>query len=99
MCRRALGSSEVQHDRNDLTYTNDQEWTVVIEDEDPATMATRADSEMRLERPGWSVAAVGKLDLTADTDQFHVVVELTASMDGAEVFHRVWEESMPREWA
>jgi putative CocE/NonD family hydrolase len=97
--RRIVGSTEVQPDRHDLTYSADQEWTVSVADVDPAGMAARAVSAMRLERPGWSVGANGSLDLTTDGEHFHLTIELTATLDDTDVFQRTWRESITRRWA
>ena len=99
MCRRTVGGTEVQPTRGDLTYDSDQTWTVEVPDADPAGTTATSVSEMRLERPDWSVAAWGRLAINGDAEAFHVEVELRASHDGTEVFKRTWQESIPRKWA
>ncbi len=97
--RRTVGHSERQPTRGDLLYGNDQEWTVTVDDHDPATTRVRSAAEMKLERPGWSVVTQGSLELTADADDFHLFIELAAFLDGTEVFRRRWSDDAPRRWA
>lgn len=97
--RRRIGHTEHQPTRADLTLSADQHWVISVADDDPATTRGEAVSEMRMERPGWAVAATGRLDLSADADAFHLAVELRATHDGAEVFNRTWGETIPRRWA
>lgn len=97
--RRAVSHSERQPTRGDLVYGNDQEWTVAVDDDDPASTRVRSVAEMTLERPGWSVATQGSLAMTADAHSFHLTIELAAFLDGTEVFRRQWTDEVPREWA
>lgn len=97
--RRAVGHAEHQPTRSDLTYSNDQEMTVGVDHDDPASTVARSVSEMRLHRPGWEVGAVGSLEIRSDAEAFHVAIDLVATHDGVEVFSRSWNESVPRRWA
>lgn len=96
--RRMTGHSERQPTRRDLVYASDQEWTIRVEDEDPASIRARSVAEMRLERPGWSVTTRGSLEISGDADTFRLSIELAASLDGTEVFHRRWAEEIARRW-
>jgi hypothetical protein len=52
-----------------------------------------------MERPGWKVATRGRLELTADPEAFHLVIDLTALHDDKVVFTRTWEDRIDRIWA
>jgi hypothetical protein len=86
-------------ERDGLTYTSDETWTISVEDDDPATTRVRADGEVTMERPGWKVTTRGSLDLSADADVFELVIGLTALHDDEVVFTRTWEDRIPRVWA
>jgi putative CocE/NonD family hydrolase len=92
-------STEHQPERDDLTYTSDETWTIGVEDDEPSTTRVRADGEVVMERSGWKVATRGGLELTADADAFHLVIELTALHDDELVFNRTWKDRIPRVWA
>jgi predicted acyl esterase len=96
---KVMGHSEFQPNRDDLTYDTDQTWSVSVEDDDPASTVAKAHSRLGLSRPGWSVVVDGSLEMTADDDQFHLAIELSAAHDGNEVWRRTWEEAIPRVWA
>ncbi len=96
---RRRRSTEHHPDRAELDYRSDETWAISVDDDDPATTTVRSDGEVTLERPGWSVTTRGGLDLTGDAESFHLTIRLTAEHDGAEVFSRVWEETIPRQWA
>jgi hypothetical protein len=97
--RRHRFSFEHQPARADLTYSSEETWSITVDDEDPATTAVRSDGEVRMERPGWSVATRGHLALSADADNFHLSIGLTALHNDEIVFSRTWEDRVPREWA
>ncbi len=92
-------STEHQPERAGLTYTSDETWTVSVEDDDPASTAARAEGEVTMERPGWSVSTRASLELTADAGEFRLSIALTALHDGDVVFERRWADRIPREWA
>jgi len=97
--RRDIASTEEQPERGELTYDSKQQWEVAVADDDPATTRVWSQSEIHLERPGWSVGTIGSLEMTADEKCFHLVVELKALHDGAQIWERRWDEEIPREWA
>jgi hypothetical protein len=92
-------STEHQPERDDLTYTSDEAWTIGVADYDPSSTRVRADGEVVMERPGWKVATRGRLELTADPEAFHLVIDLTALHDDKVVFTRTWEDRIDRIWA
>ena len=96
---RSLEHAERQPTRENLEYSAHQEWTVEVADDDPATTAVSSSCTMRLRRGDWEVTTVGRLGMTADAAQFHVRIELVASLGEQEVFSRTWTESVPRRWA
>jgi hypothetical protein len=51
------------------------------------------------DRPGWSVGTVASLELTTDGDVFDLAIELAAIHDKAQIWHRRWQEQIPRVWA
>ncbi len=97
--RRDRFSFERMPARGDLSCSSDETWTIIVEDEDPASTRVRSDGEVRMERPGWSVVTRMHLDLSADAEDFHLSIGLTALHDGAIVFSKTWEDRIPREWA
>jgi hypothetical protein len=97
--RREIAGTEEQPERSNLTYDSRQQWEVAVADEDPATTRVWSQNEIRLERPGWKVGTIGSLEMTADAETFHLIVELKALHDGAQIWERRWDEEIPREWA
>jgi hypothetical protein len=97
--RRQVGGTEVQPDRDHLTYTSRQEWTVEVEDHDPASTRVWSVNEIHLDRPGWSVATKGTLVMSGDSGMMRLHIELEAFNDGEQIFQRTWDEAVPREWA
>jgi hypothetical protein len=97
--RRHRFSFEDQPARANLTYSSEETWSITVDDEDPATTAVRSDGEVRMERPGWSVATRGHLALSADAESFYLSIGLTALHNDEIVFSRTWEDRVPREWA
>jgi hypothetical protein len=79
-----------------LDYDTDQNWTVRVLDQEPLVEA-RTEARTALSREGWSVETIGSIQIVAGT-AFEVRVELSAKHDENEIFHRVWEESIPRQW-
>jgi hypothetical protein len=96
--RRARGDTQLLPERGDLVYETDQTWTVTVTDDDPGSTRAETESRASLSRPGWEVASVGRIVIEG-RDAFEVSVELRAFHNGAEVFHRRWEEAIPRVWA
>lgn len=96
--QRRVVHAERQPERADLVYRNRQEWTVAVDDDDPGSTRVWSVSEVSLQRPGWEAATRGSVEMTADAAVFRLRIELAASHDGTEVFRRVWDESVPREW-
>jgi hypothetical protein len=92
-------SREFQPQRADLTYTSEENWSVSVDDDDPASTRVRSNAESTMERPGWKVTTRGSLELSGDADTFHLMIELTALHDDRVVFTRAWDDSVPREWA
>jgi uncharacterized protein len=90
---------EFQPQRAGLTYASDENWTVSVEDDDPASTRVRAEAESVMERPGWKVSTRGSLELSGDSDLFQLVIHLAASHDDRIVFSRTWTDKVPREWA
>ena len=93
---RRRGGTASMPERAGLTYQTDQHWTVTVLDEEPVIEA-RTEARVALARDEWSVETIGSIEITGG-DAFEIRVELAASHDGNEVFHRVWEESIPRRW-
>ncbi|MGH8928090.1 MAG: CocE/NonD family hydrolase C-terminal non-catalytic domain-containing protein, partial [Acidimicrobiia bacterium] len=101
--RRATGA-EHQPERGGLTYSSARAWSVSVEDDQPNSTRIRSDGSTTLERSGpersgWSVRTDASLELTTDGQSFLVAIELEAFNDGAAVWRRRWEKSVPREWA
>jgi hypothetical protein len=92
-------AKELQPQRAGLTYVSDENWTVSVDDDDPASTRARAEAESIMERPGWKVSTRGSLELSGDSDSFHLVIHLTALHDDRVVFSRTWTDTVPREWA
>ena len=97
--RREIAGTEEQPERSNLTYDSRQRWEVVVADDDPATTRVWSQNEIHLERPGWKVGTIGSLEMTADHETFHLIVELKALHDGIAIWQHRWDERIPREWA
>jgi hypothetical protein len=96
---RRIGGTEVQPDRDDLVYRSSQEWTVEVEDDDPATTRVWSVNEIHFDRPGWSVATKGTLEMSGTSEAMRLHIDLEAFHDGEMIWQRSWEEAVPREWA
>lgn len=96
--RRRVTSRQFQPDRDDLTYSSDQSWEVVVRDGDPASTTARSKSELTLSRPGWEVKTAGSLEIRS-AGAFQVAIELTAMHNGIRIWQKSWREEIPREWA
>jgi hypothetical protein len=94
--RRWRGGTASMPERVALDYDTDQNWTVTVLDQEPLVEA-RTEARTALSREGWSVETIGSIQIVAGT-AFEVRVELSAKHDENEIFHRVWEESIPRQW-
>jgi hypothetical protein len=92
-------SAEHQPERSGLSYTSDETWMIGVDDDDPSTTRVRAEGEVTMERPGWKVTTQGSLELSADAEEFHLVIDLTALHDDQVVFNRTWTDTVPRVWA
>jgi hypothetical protein len=97
--RREVASTEEQPERAELTYDSKQQWEVGVADDDPATTRVWSQNEIHLERPGWKVGTIGTLEMSGDDMSFHLIVELKALHNGAQIWERRWDEEVPREWA
>lgn len=92
--RMIRGETEIQPS---MTYRTDQWWTVSVEDDDPGTTRARTVSMASLERPAWSVATEGSIQIEAG-ESFEVTIGLAARYNGMEIFRRTWSQVIPREW-
>ena len=86
--RREISSTEEQPDRDRLTYRSRQEWTVSVEDDDPASTRVWSVNEIHLDRPGWSVATIGTLEMAGDADALRLHIELEAFHEGKAIWQR-----------
>jgi len=97
--RREIAGTEEQPERAELTYRSNQQWEIVVGDDDPSSTRVWSRNEVNLERPGWRVGTIGSLEMTADEQAFRLIVELKALHDGVQIWERRWDEVIPREWA
>ncbi|HEY6635371.1 MAG TPA: CocE/NonD family hydrolase, partial [Acidimicrobiia bacterium] len=92
--RRSRGSTDRLPERNDLTYSSDQWWTVTVDDDEPV-VHTVTEASVSFDRPGWSVSTHGTISINAGP-AFETTVGLVAIHNGEEVFRREWTESIDR---
>ncbi|MGW1076352.1 CocE/NonD family hydrolase, partial [Streptomyces sp. NPDC002537] len=81
-----------------LQYTEDALETYTIHEHDPLSAHTRSDWTIRLHRPdlGWDVTIRTRSEITADTDNFLTANEVTCQEGDKTVFHRTWNQRIPR---
>jgi len=68
-----------------------------IGEADPLSARAEVVSRATLRREGWSAGLRGRVALRATREAFIVTARLAASEGGAEIFSRVWEETIPRD--
>ncbi|MGA8041060.1 MAG: CocE/NonD family hydrolase [Acidimicrobiia bacterium] len=93
---RSLVDTELLPERGNLTVDSAQTWAVSVGDVDPATTRAWSEATAGLSRPGWLAAATGRLELTADADDFYLSIELTATLNGVEIFAKQWDDTVQR---
>jgi putative CocE/NonD family hydrolase len=70
--------------------------TYSIRSDDPASARCGSLWHVGLTRPGWDVAIVAGASMLAEGDDFVTRHELTATLNGEQVFHRAWDRRIPR---
>ncbi|MGA7098252.1 MAG: CocE/NonD family hydrolase C-terminal non-catalytic domain-containing protein, partial [Acidimicrobiia bacterium] len=93
---RSLVDTELLPERGNLTVDSAQTWAVSVGDVDPATTRAWSEATAGLSRPGWLAAATGRLELTADADDFYLSIELTATLNGVEIYAKQRDDTVQR---
>lgn len=97
--QRLSVTSELQPERDGLFYDNRQCIEISVTEHDPSTVHASAQVDAALRRPGWDVATAGRVEVTGDATFFRLRVNLTARLNGEDVWSRTWHDMIPREWA
>ncbi|WP_370414331.1 CocE/NonD family hydrolase [Streptomyces fradiae] len=81
-----------------LEYTEEATETYTIAESGPLTARTRADRTIRLHRPelAWDVRIETRSEVSCDADAFVTSDEVICKEGDEVVFHRTWEERIPR---
>ncbi|MEV6326317.1 CocE/NonD family hydrolase [Streptomyces sp. NPDC051909] len=81
-----------------LEYTEEATETYTIADSGPLTARTRSDWTIRLHRPelAWDVRIETRSEISCDADAFLTSDEVICKEGDEVVFHRTWEERIPR---
>ncbi|RVU16543.1 CocE/NonD family hydrolase [Streptomyces antnestii] len=81
-----------------LEFTEDAVETYVIQEADPLSARTRSDWTIRLHRPelAWDVTVTTRSEITCDATDFITSNEVVCRDGGEVVFHRTWEQRIPR---
>ena len=80
----------------DITVSGFTQDRFEISDHDVTTARAEYDFRMGYTREGWDVATEGHMVMTCDTNTFYLRGELRAFEDGREIYHRDWDERIPR---
>ncbi|MEU6662327.1 CocE/NonD family hydrolase [Streptomyces sp. NPDC046821] len=81
-----------------LEFTEDAVETYVIQEADALSARTRSDWTIRLHRPelGWDVSIRTRSEITCDARDFITSNEVVCREGSEVVFHRTWEQRIPR---
>ncbi|MFI8961520.1 CocE/NonD family hydrolase [Streptomyces sp. NPDC053493] len=81
-----------------LEVTEDALETCTVAESGPLTARTRSDWSIRLHRPdlAWDVRVETRSEISCDADAFHTSDEVVCTEGEEVVFHRTWEERIPR---
>ncbi|MFD3474898.1 CocE/NonD family hydrolase [Streptomyces sp. NPDC058695] len=81
-----------------LEFTEDAVETYVIQEADPLSARTRSDWSIRLHRPelAWDVTIKTRSEIACDATDFITSNEVVCRDGGEVVFHRTWEQRIPR---
>jgi predicted acyl esterase len=84
-----------------LEYTEEALESYTIRDGDPLSARTRSDWRIRLHRPeeGWDVSVTTRSEISCTAEAFTAASELVCREGGdagGVLFHRTWEERIPR---
>jgi putative CocE/NonD family hydrolase len=67
-----------------------------IRSDDPTSARCASSWRVRLQRPGWDVAIAVDASMHIDGEDFVTNHELSASLDGVQAHHAVWQRRIPR---
>lgn len=67
-----------------------------ISDHDVTTARAEYDFRMGYTREGWDVATTGRMVMTCDASAFYLRGEVRAFENDQEIYHRAWDERIPR---
>lgn len=80
----------------DVTVSGFSQDRFEISDGDVTTARAAYTFEMGYAREGWDVSTQGQMVMTCDSQTFHLRGEVRAYEDGQEIYHREWDEDIPR---
>lgn len=80
----------------DLGHTVERRFT--IGETDPLSARAEIEEKLMMRRADWVVRVEAMTRLSADADSFRVEARLRATEGGEEVFNRVWDERIPRDF-
>lgn len=92
--REDFGSSMIKS--ADVTVTGFKQDYFEITDDDVLSAVAAYQFNMGYAREGWDVSTRGQMTITCDRNSFFLRGDLRAFDDGAEVFQRSWDETIPR---
>jgi len=81
-----------------LEFTEDARETYTIDEKDPLSARTRSDRSIRLHRPelAWDTTVRTRSEISCDGTDFFTSNEVMCTDGGEVVFHRTWEQRIPR---
>jgi uncharacterized protein len=80
-----------------VTTTSDGHARYEITDRDPLSAVLSTEYKVEIIRPDTTIGHHSTSRLSCDAQDFHFTAELTLTENGAQVFHRTWEETIPRD--
>lgn len=92
--REDFGSSMIAS--ADVTVTGFKQDKFEISDDDVLSAVAEYQFSMGYAREGWDVSTRGQMTMTCDRNSFFLRGDLRAFEDGAEIFQRSWDETIPR---
>jgi hypothetical protein len=76
--------------------TNSSSWSLTASRTEPARLNAHGTHVFTLQGIGGETCASAMADVTSDRTSFHVVVDLSITVNGAPHAHRRWTRTIPR---
>jgi len=79
-----------------LAFHTERSSVLTASDADPSAASCDSVTRLEMRMPHETVVSEGSLHFTSSREAFHLVYDLTVTLNGREHFRRVWRRSFPR---